>query len=79
MDLRKPCKLCGERHRHKARSRNKGKRGERKVAQAYRQAGFDARRSIQSRGPAESDVVSLCFWNEVKDRKVVSCRSTWYD
>lgn len=77
MDRRKPCKLCGQRHASKSRSRTKGKVAERKVATAYREAGFEARRSIQSRGAAESDVVALCFWNEVKDRKTVSCRTTW--
>ncbi len=58
-------------------SREKGKAAERRVARAFRDAGLEAQRNIQSRGPEEPDVSSLCFWNEVKDRKSVSCRATW--
>jgi len=60
-----------------ANSTNKGKKAERKVAAAFRDAGIDAHRNIQTRGPEESDVPALCFWNEVKDRKAVSCRAAW--
>jgi len=56
---------------------NKGKKAERAVARAFRGAGFDAQRNIQTRGPDAPDVISSCFWNEVKDRKSVSCRSAW--
>jgi hypothetical protein len=59
------------------RSTRKGKDAERTIARAFRDAGIDAHRNIQTRGPDDSDVPALCFWNEVKDRKLVSCRTTW--
>lgn len=58
-------------------STNKGKKAERHVARAFRSAGIAAKRTIQNRGPETADVPALCFWNEVKDRKSVSCRAAW--
>lgn len=58
-------------------SRDKGKRGERHVARAYRDAVGEGTRGLQSRGPESADVNALCFWHEVKDRKSVACRAAW--
>jgi Holliday junction resolvase len=56
-------------------SRDKGKRGEREVAQLLRIAGFDTRRGMQSRaGTDECDVEGTPYWIECKRGKRVNLR-----